>query len=397
MVAGHLQEKRGYYHIVLNYNASEFGKKVRKTKWLSTGLEVKGNKKKAEALLMEARRSFEPKYDSNDTDKLLFADYLSQWVESVKPNIVLQTYASYRSMADAIICPYFRDRKITLRDLQARDIQEFYTKRLSEGVTANTCLHYHAIIRKSLKHAVKMEMIPNNVADSVERPKKKPFVGSFYDVDELNRLMPLIIDPHMKLAVSLAAFYGLRRSEIVGLGWDAINFEQKTITIFRTAHECFIDGKLHRTIEERTKSKASLRTLPLVGEFEELLRGRKADQEEQRLVCGNCYNKEHIGLIMVNELGELMKPNYLSSGFRNLLKKHKLRVIRFHDLRHTCASLLIAEGVPIKDIQDWLGHSTYATTADIYAHLQYKSKISVANVMSGKGINLQSETAANPH
>jgi len=140
-----------------------------------------------------------------------------------------------------------------------------------------------------------------------------------------------------------------------------------------------------------------LRTLPLVGEFEEMLRGRKADQEEQRLVCGNCYNKEHIGFIMVNELGDLMKPNYLSSGFRNLLKKHDLRVIRFHDLRHTCASLLIAEGVPIKDIQEWLGHSTYATTADIYAHLQYKSKISVANVMSGKGINLQSETAANPH
>ena len=396
MVAGHLQEKRGYYYIVLNYSVKENDKNVRKTKWIATGLEVRGNKKKAEAMLQEARKSFVPTSSDKNKNELLFADFLVGWLDIVKPNITVQTYASYDSMAKAIVAPYFRIKKISLKDLQARDIQEFYTLRMTEGVTANTVIHYHAIIRKSLKYAVKMGMIPNNPADNAERPKKQPFIGSFYEVEELNRLLPLIADPHMKLAVSLAAFYGLRRSEIIGLSWDSINFEKKTITICRTAQEYFLDGKMHRSIEEKTKNKASLRTLPLVNEFEQILLQRKANQEEQRTLCGNCYKTEHIGFVMVNELGELMKSNYPSRGFTNLLKKHGLRYIRFHDLRHTCASLLIAEGVPIKEIQEWLGHSTYSTTADIYAHLQYKSKISVANVMSGKGINLQSQIAANP-
>jgi integrase len=81
----------------------------------------------------------------------------------------------------------------------------------------------------------------------VERPRKRPFVGSFYEVEELNRLLPLIAEPHMKLAVSLAAFYGLRRSEIIGLRWDATNFEKKTITICRTAQEYVLNGKTYRS------------------------------------------------------------------------------------------------------------------------------------------------------
>ena len=397
MVAGHLQEKRGYYYIILNYTVQQGSKKVRKSKWIATGLELKGNKKRAEAMLMEARQSFNPEPTIEESDKrLLFADHLLGWVETARPNITISTYASYSSMASKIIAPHFREKGILLCDLEARDIQEFYTKRMSEGRTANTIIHYHAIIRKSLKFAVKMGILSSNPADSVDRPKIQPFVGSFYEVEELNRLLPLITDPHMKLAVSLGAFYGFRRSEIIGLKWDAINFEKKTITICRTASEYFLDGKLYRCIEEKTKNKASLRTLPLVSDFEKILLQRKADQQEQRIVCGNCYDTEHIGFVMVNELGELMKPNYLSTGFASILKKHKLRRIRFHDLRHTCASLLIAEGVPIKDIQEWLGHSTYSTTADIYAHLEYKSKVSVANVMAGKGIALQSEIAANP-
>ena len=396
MVAGHLQEKRGYYHIVLSYKVEENGKTVRKTKWIATGLEVKGNKKKAEAMLQKARKTFEPPAGNESDKKQLFADFLIGWVEIAKPGISIQTYASYHSMANAVIGPYFRVRGIELQDLEPKHIQEFYSKRMAEGRTANTAIHYHAIIRKSLKYAVKMGMIPNNPADSVERPRKQPFIGSFYEVDELNRLLPLIEDPHMKLAVSLAAFYGLRRSEIIALRWDAINFEKKTITICQTAQQYTLKGKVHRSIAKKTKNKASLRTLPLVSDFERILLQRQADQEEQRRLCGNCYITESIGYIMVNEMGALMKPDYLSRGFPNLLRKHDLRVIRFHDLRHTCASLLIAEGVPIKEIQEWLGHSTYSTTADIYAHLQYKSKISVANVMAGKGIALQSQIAVNP-
>ena len=98
-------------------------------------------------------------------------------------------------------------------------------------------------------------------------------------------------------------------------------------------------------------------------------------------VCGNCYNHQYDGYVLVDELGERMNPNYLTQYFPEYIEKHGLRKMRFHDLRHSCASLLLANGVPLKQIQEWLGHSDFSTTANIYAHLDYRSKISSAQAM----------------
>ena len=98
-------------------------------------------------------------------------------------------------------------------------------------------------------------------------------------------------------------------------------------------------------------------------------------------VCGNCYNYEYDGYVFVNELGERMRPNYLTEYFPKYIAKHGMPKMRFHDLRHSCASLLLANGVPLKQIQEWLGHSDFSTTANIYAHLDYRSKISSAQAM----------------
>ena len=103
--------------------------------------------------------------------------------------------------------------------------------------------------------------------------------------------------------------------------------------------------------------------------------------------CGRSYNREYIEYVCVNEIGDLIKPHSVTENFRRFLADNSLRQIRFHDLRHSCASLLLANGVPMKQIQDWLGHSDFATTANIYAHLDYTSKISSADAMlSGLGI-----------
>ena len=104
-------------------------------------------------------------------------------------------------------------------------------------------------------------------------------------------------------------------------------------------------------------------------------------QELNKQVCGNCYNYEYDGFVFVDELGERKRANYLTSAFPKFLEDHGLRRMRFHDLRHSCASLLLANGVPLKYIQEWLGHSDIGTTANIYSHLDYKSKITSANVM----------------
>ena len=376
MVAGHLQEKKGYFYMVLSYNDAA-GK--RKTKWLPTQLPVKGNKKKAEKLLMETRKTFEPE-EKPITDDILFSEFMLRWLEVVKPTIAVTTYSSYSNMVKKVIVPYFKEKEITLTELKATDIQTFYMEQLKR-VKANSVIHYHANIHKALKYAVKIELIDSNPADKVERPKKDRFVGSFYDSDEVQRLFEAAKGTKLEIPIFLGAFYGLRRSEALGLKWNAIDFQNNTITIRHTVTSCTIDGKRIQVAQDTTKTKSSMRTLPLVPVFKEKLIALKEQQKEYRRVCGRCYDKRYLDYICVDEMGTLVSPQYLTTAFPKLLKRNGLRHIRYHDLRHSCASLLLANGVPMKQIQEWLGHSDFSTTANVYAHLDYNSKLSSADAM----------------
>lgn len=374
MVAGHLHEKNGYYYIILNLTDSA-GR--RKPKWISTGLTIKGNKKRAEQMLMEERRKYAT---AKAGDDVLFADFMEQWLEIVKSTVSIPTYSSYVNAVKSIIAPYFRKKKILLRDLQAHDIQMFYQEQL-QRVKTSSVIHYHANIHKALKYAVKNDMIPSNPADKVERPKQDKFYGNFYDRDELNKLFEAVAGTKLELPVLLGAFYGLRRSEIVGLKWSAIDFEQNTITISHTVTSCNLDGKCVIVAKDTTKTKSSRRTLPLVPYFHEKLLAVKAQQERNQKLCRRSYNREFLEYICVDDIGDRFKPNYITSQFPKLLERNGFRKIRFHDLRHSCASLLLASGVPMKHIQEWLGHSDFSTTANIYAHLDYSSKLTSASAM----------------
>ena len=376
MVAGHLHEKNGYYYIILNLTDAN-GK--RKPKWISTKLPVQGNKKRAEQLLMEERKRYSQPTKSKDDD-ILFADFMEQWLDVVKGSITTVTYSSYANMVKVIIAPYFREKNITLKGLQAKDIQDFYQEQLNR-VKASTVIHYHANIHKALKYAVKLELISNNPADRVERPKQEKFQGSFYSSEELNDLFDAVAGTRLELAVLLGAFYGLRRSEIVGLKWDAIDFKKNTITINHTVTSCNLDGKCVVLAKDTTKTKSSRRTLPLVPFFRDKLLNIKSQQEANKKLCGRSYNKDYLDYIYVDEIGDRIKPNYITGQFPKLLEKQGFRRIRFHDLRHSCASLLLASGVPMKNIQEWLGHSDFSTTANIYAHLDYSSKLTSASAM----------------
>ena len=383
MVAGHLREKSGYYYAVLNYT-DPLGK--RKTKWISTGLTIKGNKKKAEAVLMDARRKFVPETPKVMRGDIMFADFMEKWLEVIKSSVADPTFASYATSVKKIIAPYFREKEITLKNLTAKDIQEFYLKEL-ERVSASSVIHYHANIHKALKYAVKIDLIDSNPADKVERPKKDRFIGSFYDADEVNALLQASKGTKLEMPILFGSFYGLRRSEVIGLKWDAIDFEHDTITIRHTVTSCDINGKRVLVAADTTKTKSSLRTLPLVPFVRERLLALKEEQKENRRLCGRSYNREYLDYVCVNEIGDLIKPHYVTESFPKLLKASGMRQIRFHDLRHSCASLLLANGVPMKQIQEWLGHSDFSTTANIYAHLEYSSKLSSADAMlSGLGL-----------
>ena len=134
-------------------------------------------------------------------------------------------------------------------------------------------------------------------------------------------------------------------------------------------------------VRDRTKTKSSHRSLPLVPPFEALLMELKRKQAENRELCRSCYCEDYRDYIYVNPMGYRIKPGYLTQAFPEFLEKHGMRRIRFHDLRHSCATLLYANGVALKDIQEWLGHSDISTTSNIYTHLDYNSKVASANAI----------------
>ena len=219
--------------------------------------------------------------------------------------------------------------------MQVKHIQDYYTYEMKHnGMSANTVIHRHANIRKALQYAYKTGLINSNPADCVQRPRKEKFQASFYNEKELEQLFKVVKGDPVEFAVIVAAFYGLRRSEVIGLKWDAIDFEHKTITIRHTVTQFTKDGKSVIVEKDRTKTKSSYRTLPLVPPFEELLLRMKAQQKMNRKLCGRSYCKKYLDYIYVNEIGELVKPGYLTQHFPNLLEKNNMRRIRFHDLRH---------------------------------------------------------------
>lgn len=391
MVAGHLREKRGIYHMILSYT-DENGERVTPTK--STGLPVKGNKKRAEAMLNDWRKSEEialkkrkangslKKLDPNQ--EILFTKFMLDWLEMMKNSVEVTTYASYAQAIKSKINPYFDARfpTLTLSQITPKHIQDYYTWEMTENdVSANTVIHRHANIRKALQYAFKTGLIDINPADRIERPKKVKYVGSTYNDQELEQLFAVTKGDLIELPVMLAAFYGLRRSEVLGLKWDAIDFEKKTITIKHTVTQTTLDGKSVIIEKDRTKTKSSYRTLPLVKPFEDALLRKKAEQAENRRLCGKCYDKSHLDYINVNEMGKLISPGFLTQHFPLVLERNGMKKIRFHDLRHSCASLLYSNGVALKDIQEWLGHSDISTTSNIYTHLDYSSKVASANAI----------------
>ena len=229
MVAGHLQQKNGIYYMVLSYPDAS-GK--RKTKWISTKLPIKGNKKRAENLLLETRHTFVPDEKPLENDEL-FSNYMLRWLEIVRPTVATTTFASYSVIVKSVIVPYFKKTKLTLRGLRAIDIQTFYTRQLKR-VSARTVIHYHALLHRALKYAVKIDLIGTNPVDKVDRPKITPFVGSFYDGTELEKQKEML-ERGRKLCMEgdrerYRRIREFARNRFFGVSWDndlKIGFEFK--------------------------------------------------------------------------------------------------------------------------------------------------------------------------
>ena len=376
-VTASLQIRNGIYQAVLSYKKNEKWE----TKWKSTGIKaIKGNKKKAENKKEEIRKKFQEEINSDniDNEDILFIDYMKKWLKMISSSVEPTTLNGYQGVINGRMTDYFKNTKITLQNIKPKHIQEFYQYLLDEGLCGNTVKHYHANIRKALQYAMKTDIILSNPADKVDLPKIEEYKPKFYTSDEVKTLLNEVIGTKLKIPVMIDCFYGFRRSEVIGLKWSAVDFENDTITIDHTITQS--NGKL--IIRDKTKTKSSKRTLPLEPIVKSFLIELKEKQKNNRELCGDSYNKDYLEYICVDNCGNIIRPDYVTETFLKLLKRKNLKIIRFHDLRHTCASILLKNGANMKEIQAWLGHSNYNTTANLYVHLDSSSVNNTGKVMA---------------
>lgn len=212
------------------------------------------------------------------------------------------------------------------------------------------------------------------MAEIAERPQKQKYLPAHCSASEVNQLLDKLRGHWMYVPVVLSVFYGLRRSEVLGLQWGSVDFENRTLTIQHTRIYGDANGNGVAIERDILKRKSSYRTLPMPEAVWTLLQNLKTVRYGEEPVPNDAY-------VCLNRESKPVAPNYFTQCFKQFLRDNGLREIRLHDLRHTCASLLIQNRVPLIEVQQWLGHSTLETTADLYAHLEYETKLASAETL----------------
>lgn len=210
-------------------------------------------------------------------------------------------------------------------------------------------------------------LISTNPCELVRLPKLERREYEWYNASEINTLLETIKDEPLHPLIQTTVMYGLRRSEVLGLQWQSIDFGTNTILI---RHTVSMSTKVVE--KDKTKNKSSYRLFPLFPEIRELLLQLKEEEQKNREFFGDTYVENDYIFKWAN--GAMYDPSYISHKFGDLLRKYNLQYIRFHDLRHSCASLLLAKGCSLKDVQDWMGHADIKMTCNIYGHLDLSRK-----------------------
>lgn len=355
---GHIRKRGNSYSVVVYVGRDETtGKK--KYKWYS-GFKTK---KEAEKALAELVNQIENNEFIEDK-KITIGEFVNEWFEIHCRKLTPKTQDSYTKMINAYILPYLAD--IELANLKPLTIAKFYNV-LKEKNISNTTLNYvHRLLREIYNFAVKWQYISKSPFENVEAPRKDKKEMKVWTLEEVKKAEILFKDTPIFLHVMLALYTGMRLGEVCGLKWDDIDFKNKLCAVRRVAEN--IKGGL--VIKDKPKTDKSLRVITLTDNLVELLKEEKIRQKENRLKAGPNYNAQYEGFISVWEDGKFKTPDYVSKKFSKILsRQNEIKKIRFHDLRHTHATLLLQSGVNMKVISDRLGHSQISITMDLYSHV----------------------------
>ena len=300
--------------------------------------------------------------------------FLHRWLEdSAKPRIKPRSYERFEEIARLHIVPTLG--KVRLEKLSPTDVQKLINLKHRQGFSAQTVTHCRGVLRAALNHALKWGLVMRNVAALVDVPRiERPAVHAL-SADQARTILQATVGTKYEALYALALSTGSRRGELLGLRWPDVDLEAGRLSITQSLQR--IEGRLQLS---EVKTARSRRTIPLPQYAIRALKAHRARQAQQRLAAGAQW-RDTLGMIFTNDSGGFVEPVNLRRDFLRTLAKAGLPPMRFHNLRHGAATLMLREGVPLKMIQELLGHSSIAVTSGFYAHLDDEFKRQGADAM----------------
>ena len=307
------------------------------------------------------------------SDRLTVAQFIDRWLaDVVKPTRQATTHKQYADHVRLYIKPAI-GRKVLSR-LTPEDVQSMMRDRLDAGLSPRTVQDFRGTLRTALSRAVKWGLVTRNVATLVDAPRIEHVERKMLTPVEVRRFLDAAKGDRLEALYTVAVALGLRQGECLGLKWDDVDLDARSLMVRRSLAR--YDGKLHL---KEPKTASSRRRIDLPEVAVTALRAHKVRQLEERLLAGGKWHEQ--GLIFPSRKGTPYDASELREQFYKLLRRAELPHMRFHDLRHSCASLLLAQGVPARVIMEILGHTQIGTTMNLYSHVMPSLRREAADVM----------------
>jgi integrase len=306
-------------------------------------------------------------------EKQTVEQFLTRWLEDiVEPTTRPATFRSYEQLTRLHLIPTLGRHQ--LKDLTPQHVQMMLKEKRTSGLSPRTVQRLRDVLRNALNVAVRRGDLVRNVASLTEPPRVEEEEKTYLTPEQAKHFLQVAQSDQLAPLYVVALYLGLRKGEVLGLKWEQVDLEHRTLSVVGALQE--IRGKLQIV---KPKTKKSIRTLPLPGAVVQALRDHRLNQAETQLRAGGTWTKSDF--VFTTSKGTPINPSNLTRSFHALLKKAGLPQMPFHNLRHTCASLLASQGVSQRVAMEILGHSDIRLTQNIYTHVYDPSKREAVDAM----------------
>jgi integrase len=305
--------------------------------------------------------------------RLSVADYLREWIKNSELTLRPKTWMQYKQVVRDHIIPLLG--RVKLKDLRPDQVQFLYSQKLEEGKSVRTVRLIHAVLRRAMNQAVMWGLTGRNPVLAVKPPKKQEKEMLYLTEAQVRVLLNYVSETRYSALYYLAVTTGLRQGELLGLKWSDFDWENKRFQVLRQLQR--ITGK--GLVFSEPKTKAGKRSIAIGDNTIRILRKHQEIMKSQKQFVGDRWQENN--LVFPSTIGTPMGPRNLATHFYNLLKETGLPAIRFHDLRHTAATLMLTKGAHPKVVQERLGHSSIALTLDTYSHVIPSMQEDVAAIL----------------